>query len=525
MKKSLAIVMALVLLLCSASALADTFPLTTEPVTFTVMSRTNAFYPNGKVGDTDVLRAYEEMTGIHMEFDDVDPSVFSGRLAAVMTGDPADYPDLIYKANITNAQSYEWGHEGILVDIAPYIDECMPNFKALCEQYPDILEAITTDDGHIYGLPQVIPYAPMKFPSKLYYNEKALAAVNMPAPTTTDELYELLLALRDSDFNHNGIADEVGIDCSANTLYQYFYGCFGLATRGSAHHPVVDVDPETNEIRVFATSDNYRKFVEYLHKLYADKLIYQEIYTEGDQCTKLTADERLAIYLGTTLYAVPTKYIADWTGLKLQPAGPDGDAVSTNARSTLHTEGNLVITSHCTNVPLALKWVDYFYSEEGGMFYHAGIENVHWQKNEDGTYGYTESFAATRTEDMTQDSFLAQAVLWPGGRNPAVMPANLFAGEYEAEPAATAYALAEYAPEKIWPIISWSEDENDVIASYLSDMKSFITRSTAAFVAGETEINDANWEKFVNDVNGMGASKVCDAYESALTRMYGEGNW
>lgn len=103
----------------------------------------------------------------------------------------------------------------------------------------------------------------------------------------------------------------------------------------------------------------------------------------------------------------PPNYIADWTGLKLQPAGPDGDAVSTNARSTLHTEGNLVITSHCTNVPLALKWVDYFYSEEGGMFYHAGIENVHWQKNEDGTYGYTEIFAATRTDDMTQDSFLA----------------------------------------------------------------------------------------------------------------------
>ena len=40
----------------------------------------------------------------------------------------------------------------------------------------------------------------------------------------------------------------------------------------------------------------------------------------------------------------------------------------------------------------------------------------------------------------------------------------------------SAYALAEYAPEKIWPIISWSEDENDVIASYLSDMKSFIQR-------------------------------------------------
>lgn len=525
MKKLFAMVLVMALLLTAVSAFADTFPLTEEPVTFTVLSRTNAFYPNGKVGDTEVMIEYEKMTGVHMEFEDVDTSVFSSRLATAIAGDAADYPDLIYKANITNAQSYEWGHEGILVDIAPYIDEYMPNFKALCEKYPDIRQAITTDDGHIYGLPQVVPYAPMRMPAKLYYNEKALAAAGKEIPKTTEELFELLLALRDSDFNGNGIADEVGIDSSTNMLYTYFYGCFGLATRGSAHHPVVDVDPDTKEVRVFASSANYRKFLEYLHKLYENKLIYQEIYTEGDQCTKLTADERLATYVGTTLYAVPTKFVDDWSGVKYQLEGPDGYAISTNARSTLHTEGNLVVTSHCQNVPLALQWVDYFYSEEGGMFYHAGIENVHWQKNDDGTYGYTEAFAATRTDDMTQDSFLAQAVLWPGGRNPALMPEHLFAGEYEAEPAATAYALLDYAPEKIWPIISWTEDENDIIASYLSDLKSFITKSTAAFIAGETEINDETWTKFVNDINGMGAAKIVEAYESALTRIYGEGNW
>lgn len=524
MKRLLTLTLALVML-CSM-ALAEThFPLTETGETFTVLSRTNAFYPNGHIGEVANMIAYEEMTGVHMEWEDVDTSVFANRLAGVIAGDPEDYPDIIFKANITNTQSYEWGHEGILVDLKPYMEEYMPNFTALCKEYPDILQAITTDDGHIYGLPQVVPFAPVRMPDKFYYNEKALAAAGNVLPKTTDELVDFLIAIRDSDFNGNGKADEVPMVSSVNFLYCYFYGCFGLGTRGVAHHPAVDVDPATNEIRVFATSDNYRKFLEYMNKLYTNKLIYQEIFTEGDRCSILSADERLGVFLGTTLYAVPTKFVDDWTGMKYQLAGPDGDAVATQARSTLHTEGNLVITSHCKNVPLVLQWVDYFYGPEGAMFYHSGLENVHWEVKEDGTYGYTESFAATRTDDMTQDSFLAQACLWPGGRNPAMMPAELFAGEYEYEPATTAYALMEYAPEIIWPIISWTEDENDVINRYLKDIRSYISKSTAAFIAGETELNDETWAKFVNDIQGMGADKVVEAYESALTRIYGEGNW
>ncbi len=524
MKKILTLVLALAML-CGVALAESTFPLTDKGETFTVLSRTGAFYPNGHVGEVANLVEYEKMTGVHMEFEDVDPSAFANRLAGVIAGDAKDYPDIIFKGYITNAQSYEWGHEGILIDIKPYMEQYMPNFTALCEKYPDILLAITTDDGHIYGLPQVVPFMPVRIPDKLYYNEKALNAIGGALPTTTDELYDMLIAIRDSDFNGNGKADEVPLISSTNFLYCYFYGCFGLGTRGVAHHPAVDVDPETNEIRIFAASENYRKFLEYLRKLYSDKLIYQEIFTEGDKCNLLSAEERLGVYCATTLYSVPTQFVDDWTGLKWQLKGPDGFAITTQARSNLHTEGNLVITSHCQNIPLVLQWADYFYGDEGAMFYNAGIEGVHWEIKADGTYGYTDSFAATRTAEMTQDTFLAQACLWPGGRNPAMMPEHLFAGEYEPEPSATAYALAEYVPEKIWPIVSWSEDENDVISRYLSDIRSYITSSTASFIAGEKELNDANWNEFVNTINDKGADKVIEAYESAMTRLYGEGEW
>ena len=105
------------------------------------------------------------------------------------------------------------------------------------------------------------------------------------------------------------------------------------------------------------------------------------------------------------------------------------------------------------------------------------------------------------------------------------MTASLWGGEYEAEPAATAYALKDYAPEIVWPIISWTEDENEVIARYLADIRSYITNSTAAIVSGEAELTDEWWNKYVAEIQNMGADKVIEAYTSALTRIYGEGNW
>ena len=158
-KRILSLLLTLVMLVGCTSAFAEAqFPLTTEPVTFKVMARTNSFYPNQNLGDVANMKAYEEMTGVHIEWENVDPSVFNNTLAASIAGD--ELPDIIMKASLSNSQMFEWGEDEILVDIAPYVDTCMPNFKALLEQYPDIAKAITAPNGAIYGLPPGCAGAP-----------------------------------------------------------------------------------------------------------------------------------------------------------------------------------------------------------------------------------------------------------------------------------------------------------------------------------------------------------------------------
>ena len=208
-----------VMMLLSCTALAE-FPLTEEPVTLKIMARTNSFYPNQDLGSVYNMQAYEEMTGVDIEWENIDPSVFNNTLAASIAAD--DLPDIIFKGYLTNVQSYEWGVDEILVDLAPYIEEYAPNFNALMEKYPDIRKAITAPNGAIYGLPQVVLAPQMRVPAKLYINTEALAKFGMEEPKTLDDLYAYLVAFRDSDWNGNGQADEVPLSSSTSMLYKYF---------------------------------------------------------------------------------------------------------------------------------------------------------------------------------------------------------------------------------------------------------------------------------------------------------------
>ena len=204
MKKILSLALAVMMLvLVMSPALGEAqFPLTDKPVTLKVMARTNSFYPNQNLGDVQIMVEYEKMTGVNIEWENVDPSVFANTLASAIDSDTL--PDVIFKGNVTNVQQYEWGEEGVLVNLAPYLEEHAPNFNALLEKYPEIRRAITMTGGEIYGLPQVVIAPAVRVPTKMYINNKAMVATGMELPTTVDELYDVLVAMRDSDFNGNG---------------------------------------------------------------------------------------------------------------------------------------------------------------------------------------------------------------------------------------------------------------------------------------------------------------------------------
>lgn len=513
----------LALLMLASCAVAETqFPLTDKPVTLKIMAKVQASYPEQDLALVSSLAAYEKMTGVHIEWENVDSSIMNQQLSGAMSS--GDMPDIIFKNQISNANLFKWGQQGLLVDIAPYLEEYAPNFSALLDKYPDIRQAVTAPDGAIYGFPQVGLTPEMRVPCKLFLNQKLMDAAAQKMPTTTDELVAVLRALRDLDYDGDGAADGIiPFVSSVDNTYRFFYGSFGLNTRG-AHHEVVDVDPETGKLRVFATSDNYRKMVEYLAGMYAEGLIDPEMYTNGNKYAgSLASQHKLGSLPFTNRSKFADDVVDEWVGLKNVLVGPDGYQKTSYVRSNLHSVGNFVITTECKNVELAIQWVDYFYTDEGGMFLLMGEEGVNWQKDADGNPGYTEEALAKMTPDMTSDAFLSIFGLLPGGGNPCVVPAGLWFNEYEPESASTAQAMFPYINDIVWPIFAWTTDELKAYNTYHGDIKSYVKNQTALFVSGQLELNDDTWAAFLNEIDALGADKLLETYESALARIYGEG--
>ena len=515
MKKILALVLMLAMLFSVASA--ESFPLVSEPTTLHIACRTPANYPDQDNSKVTCMIAYEEMTGVHVEWDNIPAAEFDNTLAASISAD--DYPEIIMKGRLAQTTANEWGDEGILIDLAPYLEEYAPNFYALMKQYPTIEKAITDEKGQIFGLPQVVLAPAMRAPSKIFYNTKAMEAAGYTEfPKDLAGFKDYLMALKDTQYN-------IGLVADAGTMRNYFLGTYGLRNRGT-HYDVVDVDPETGKPRIWAQSPRFRECMEYVHDLYANGLVYQEIFTNGaSNVTAQTGNEELALYISTATYAITPQFMADFDGVQWMLEGPYGDHLSTDIRSNLHTVNNFCITDRCENVELALRWVDYFYSEEGSRFFLLGVQDQDWEIKEDGSVYFTDEALATWDDTMTQDAFKAQFGMWPGGRVPAAFYDNLCGAEYDPLPRKTAYAMLENASDVIWPFFNWTPDENEVIKTVESDIKSYIQNSFAQAVAGEIEITDAWWDEFVAKIDSMGAEQLLATYEKVLARVFPDGNY
>ena len=520
MKKLVALLL-VAMMFISGTALAE-FPLTTEPVTLKFLSRTPAFFPGQDFSNVENMKAYEEMTGVHIEFDNYDPSVYANTVAATFAA--GDLPDVLFRGNLSNVQLYEWGDQGFLTDLTPYLEEYAPNFTALMEKYPDIRMSITAPDGAIYGLPQAVIAPEMRVPSKMFINKKALEIAGMEQPADLDEFYKLLVAIRDGDQNGNGQADEIPLVGTPDALYKTIGGSFNLRNRGN-HHNVVDVDPATKQLRIWGTSDNARLMLEYLNKLYSEKLIDQEFFTNGtNNAGALATADALGIVLHTTASMISHDKVNDYVGLKVPMKGPDGTGYVVDVRSNLHSVGNYCVTTACEHPELAVQWVDYFYQDnEGSRFMLVGQEGIHWEIKEDGKGYWTDENAARRTADMSQDAFISLFAMWPGGRVPAAFYSDMWGGEYSDEPAATAKVMINHTTDVVWPIFAWTEEENEVVSTVESDIKSFIDNFFAQAIAGEIELTDDTWNDFVANVENMGADELLGAYQTAVERIYAGG--
>lgn len=501
---------------CLVGDIMPTFPLVDTPTTLTVLS---SAYEGVEPNDVYVWKKYSEMSGVNIKWQSVQSSERKTAVESALIDNQK--LDLILRCKISATRLQNYGASGYIIDLAKndLLKTYAPNCWAFLQNHPETLASITTPEGAIYSLPQVNSGAELRVSRKLFVNKKWLERVNMVLPTTTEEFYLLLNAFKTQDANGNGDASDEIPFCPIDwtSVQDCFYGSFGLGNRG-VHNMTIDCGPG-GRTRFIAASSGYKSFLEYFQKLYAEKLIDEYTFQmQKSQWFDNASNDRIGVFAATNLAQLPADKLNDWVAIEEPLTGPNGDKFLAAVRANFHSEGAAVIPSTCKNPELVLRWLDYFWTDEGTLFYHMGIEGETFVKNADGTYDYSSLiYDEINSGNKAFDDVVAKYSPYPGGGNPTVEIAPYFMGGEMADvPAKAARALFEYAPEEFWPSFTFTAEEMEEMNAVRDGLNACVENYRMNFITGNSEI--MSWEEYLSELDKNRVSVFLVNYQKAVVR-------
>lgn len=466
--------------------------------------------------DVLIWNEYEKMTNIDVNWDMVPHEGLSEkRNLALASG---DLPDAFHSAVIPVPDIFKYGQQGTFIPLNDLIEEHAPNLKKILEAYPEVKKAITFPDGNIYSFPLIYDpeFAALRISEGPWIREDWLEALDMDMPETTDEFYEYLKAVKEGNPSGDESMEEVPFGAqSINGLLTYLKGSFGIGNKGKGHN-FIDLDPDGETVRFYPASENYKEMLEYVHKLYDEGLIEENIFSISHEQFYANAGEGLygSTYNHSPAELFPGEYKDNYTG-GVALEGPHGEKEFTGISFPSSTTG-FVITSQNEHPAATARWMDHFYSDEGAELFFMGIEGETFTKTEDGEYEYVEDIR-DNPDGLTLDQGVAQYLTWPGGQYPGILMEDYFKG---AEGTETSKEAAEKLKpdfiEEVWPSFTYTEEENNTMSSVGADIEKYVTEMTDQFISGQTSLSE--WDNYVETLENMGLDQYLEIQQDAYER-------
>lgn len=494
------------------------FPLVEEPIEVSVMFPRGASHAED-FSDIWWTKHVAELTGITFKFTLVESSAWEERKnLAFMSG---DYPEVFF-TGITQADELTYGYEGKLIDLLPLIKKEAPNIIELYKTYPDVVKGTMQENGSIYVLP-MISYAPRSSnPNCMTINSTWLEKVGKEVPSTTEELYDVLKAFKEQDPNGNGEADEIptSLKAGANDFLLY---AFGFTDK---------VDDVIDGKYVFVPAqDNYRAYIEYMHKLYAEGLLDNDYFTQDD--TEL--DAKLAAEVVGVSPNSMAALIENYKNYIAVPAltSPE-NTEKVWPMTSINYQRNvacMALTDKCTDEVAAavIRFANYLVTTEASLAARLGPSQ---EESGDG-YGYTyerienkHAYGATRNFPDEYASYYNYRM----SKTPMNLPAyinplvdDIVVGSDDKNNWSTTLWTNSGIYANSRPVFAlqstFTEEEQSDIAFY-QDLTSYVENARAKFISGEVELNDTTWNEYLSNLKSYGMeeySAICQgAYERYL---------
>lgn len=463
----------------------------------------------------------EELTNIHTDVEVVPYSNVAERVQLRMAS--GTMPDIIFGENImSDSQLSKYAADGSLLKLNDLIGQYMPNFSARLEEYPELKDFITLPDGGIYSLPFYDPVNGVanNIISGTFVNTAWLEKLGLEMPETLDEFEAMLYAFKNGDPNGNGLADEIPYVShpNVNTLFNDMttFSSWGIQTLCSwGFKDLMCIDD--GKVEYVPATDEFKMALTYLRRWYQDGLM------DPENATLTPSELDAALHAEPDVYGVvisqspqnlmyASKLDVDTGDYQVMPPlKNDKGEQLISARVTVATRAAAVVTTDCQNPGAALRWLDYFYGEEGGLYACYGEQGVVWDYNsngevetirpEDPTVGYDPWW---RTNSVNVPGII------PKDTAEHVLMRESWKVKYLQMKKLEPYATREFT----WPMLVFSPEDSDIISLYEQDLLTYVQQSMANFVISPNADIEAEWDGYIANLQSIGLSRLLEVYQA-----------
>lgn len=412
-----------------------------------------------------------------------------------------EIPDLVHG---TKADLTKYGKEGAFMPLNDLIEEHAPNIKKYLEDMDGLEEFATASDGNLYFVPFL---ADGQAQQGWFLRQDWMEKLGLKTPNTTEELYEVLKAFKEKDPNGNGKQDEI-------PYFSRLPESLGDLTIlwGARHDLYLDGD----KIQYGPNEENYGKALEGLAKWYGEKLIDPEIFTRGAKARDiLLGDNTGGIshdWFGST--ASYNSLLKDQIeGFKWEtfapPENTEGERVEPTVRNPFGDNAGVAI-GHSTKDPVrVIKYLDFFYSEEGRRLMNYGVEGE--------TYDLVDGKPVFKEEILNTPDVPTTL----RGEGSQIIFSYHQDFEYEKQwlnPIALK-GIEEYTANKYFaeplPPFSFTEEEEKKVTEIAADLKTYRDETMQKWVMGAEKVD---YKKFQEQLEKLGVKEYIELHQKAYER-------
>jgi len=484
------------------------YPIVKEKVTINLM------YSKGPTqGDWNELiymKEMEKLTNIKMNGMAVDSTAFEEKKNLAFAS--GDLPDLIW-GGISIKDEHDYGVVGkVLQPYNDLIDKYAPNFKKTMATYKDLKAKLSAPDGKIYQLPYIADTLTVA-DSTLYMRMDWLTRTGLKKPTTTAELYNVAKAFQKLDPSYIPVSPYVW-----DTLKMYFINAFGPYAE-----MWYDKDAQSKVVFVPAT-DSYKEMLKYLNKLYAEKLLDNEVFTQKPEVVMAKSKENKVGMMTFGTLLLPTNFASGKYEVEL--IVPLTSEFSSKPKVRDYPAkiglGYGGMTNRNKYPEATMRWIDINYSDEdvapglNTLSVWLGIRGVTWEYTNADRSEYRRIIPAdtkySEVEYMTQKVSpgwgLCKLVFFavPTGSFSQAMKANESVKNY------FPYAVAPFPVQ----YLRYTKEEQARVNTLRTDLETYVRQMEAKFVSGAEPF--ANWDAYLANLKKIGLDEFLKILQAAYDR-------